>query len=470
VLGACRVVRRFMAPAVRHLCLIDWNWRSVFKRGACHSEQRDRSAILKRFSEGFPTVIASCFPAPGFSRAVVQLAARAVARVVQRPVQRLAALTTGLAVLACIAFPSPALAQPGALPPPVPPAINARAFVLIDFNTGQVLASQAADDRFEPASLTKLMTAYLTFNAIRQKRLMPSLVVPVSDHARKAEGSRMFIEQRIPVTVDELMRGMIIQSGNDASIALAEAVAGGEDAFAGAMTREAQRLGMKNTTFMNSTGLPDPKHFSTAMDLSRLAVSIIRDFPEFYSLYSQRDFTYNKIKQANRNRLLWLDPSVDGMKTGFTEAAGWCLMTSAKRGERRLISVVMGAPSESARISESQKLINYGFQFFDNFRLYSARQPVASLEVWKGSARRVQAGFETDLLATLPAGAGSRVKADLESVQPLMAPIAAGQKVGMLKLTLDGRAIGEYPVVALQAVEGANLFRRAWDSVRLMFK
>ena len=373
-------------------------------------------------------------------------------------------------LLAALFLAPVARAQPGALPVPVPPAINARAYVLIDFATGQVLASQAADDRFEPASLTKLMTAYLTFNSIRQKRLMPTLVVPVSDRARKAEGSRMFIEQRIPVTVDELLRGMIIQSGNDASIALAEAVAGGEDAFADAMTREAQRLGMKNTSFRNSTGLPDAKHFSTASDLARLATAIVRDFPEFYSLYSQRDYTYNKIKQANRNRLLWLDPSVDGMKTGFTEAAGFCLVTSAKRGERRLVAVVLGAPSESARISESQKLINYGFQFFDNFRLYTARQPVASLAVWKGSSRMVDAGFEGDLLVTLPAGSGTRVKADLESVQPLVAPIAAGQRVGTLKLTLDGRQLAEYPVVALQEVQTANIFRRTWDSLRLMLK
>jgi serine-type D-Ala-D-Ala carboxypeptidase (penicillin-binding protein 5/6) len=376
------------------------------------------------------------------------------------------------ALVACVVFSAAAArgaAQPGALPPPVPPAINAKAFVLIDAATGTILAQQAADERFEPASLTKLMTAYLTFNAIRQKRLMPTLVVPISDRARKAEGSRMFIEQRIPVTVDELMRGMIIQSGNDASIALAEAIAGGEDAFASAMTREAQRLGMKSTSFMNSTGLPDPKHFSTANDLGRLAVAIIRDFPEFYGLYSQRDYTYNKIKQANRNRLLQLDPSVDGMKTGFTEAAGWCLVTSARRGERRLVSVVLGAPSESARISESQKLINYGFQFFDNFRLYSARQVVSSLAVFKGTARQVEAGFDSDLVVTLPAGSGSRVKADLESVQPLVAPVAAGQRVGTLKLTLDGRALAEYPVVALQPVEMANIFRRAWDSMRLMF-
>jgi D-alanyl-D-alanine carboxypeptidase (penicillin-binding protein 5/6) len=280
----------------------------------------------------------------------------------------------------------------------------------------------------------------------------------------------MFIDQRIPVTVDELMRGMIIQSGNDASIALAEAVAGGEDAFADAMTREAQRLGMKNTAFRNSTGLPDAKHFSTASDLARLATAIIRDFPEFYSLYSQRDYTYNKIRQANRNRLLWLDPSVDGMKTGYTEAAGFCLVTSAKRGERRLVAVVLGAPSERARISESQKLINYGFQFFDNFRLYGARQPVAALAVWKGASRTVDAGFDADLVVTLPAGSGSRVKAELESVQPLVAPIAAGQRVGTLKLALDGRPLAEYPVVALQDVQTANIFRRTWDSLRLMLK
>jgi len=318
-----------------------------------------------------------------------------------------------LALVASFAISGALRAQPAPLPVPAPPAINAKAYVLIDFTTGHVLAAQAADQRFEPASLTKLMTAYLTFSAIRQKRLMPSLVVPVSDHARKAIGSRMFIEQRIPVTVEELMRGMIIQSGNDASIALAEAIGGGEDAFADAMTREAKRLGMQNTQFRNSTGLPDAQHFSTAMDLSRLAAAIIRDFPEFYGMYSQRDYTYNKIRQANRNRLLWLDPSVDGMKTGYTEAAGFCLVTSARRGERRLIAVVLGAPSENARISESQKLLNYGFQFFDNFRLYAARQPVASLDVWKGAARQVQAGFESDLVTTLPAGSGARVKADL---------------------------------------------------------
>jgi D-alanyl-D-alanine carboxypeptidase (penicillin-binding protein 5/6) len=376
----------------------------------------------------------------------------------------LAALLCGL----CMA--GAATAQPGALPPPTPPAINARAWILVDHDTGQVLAAQAADERVEPASLTKLMTAYLAFNAVRQKRLAPTQVVPVSDRARKAIGSRMFVDQRVPVTVDELLRGMIVQSGNDASIALAEAVAGGEDAFAAAMTREAQRLGMRNTAFLNATGLPDAGHYSTAADLARLASAILRDFPEFYPLYSLRDYTYNKIRQPNRNRLLLLDPSVDGMKTGHTEAAGWCLVSSARRGERRLVAVVLGAPSESARIAESQKLLNYGFQFFDNFRLYSARQTVGALEVWKGSSRQVKAGFESGLVVTLPAGSGPRVKAELESVQPLMAPVAAGQRVGTLRLTLEGRPLAEYPVTALEAVEVAGVLRRAWDGLRLMFR
>ena len=380
----------------------------------------------------------------------------------------------GLALLAgllCGAVPvRDALAQPGALPLPTPPAINARAWMLVDHDTGQVLTAQAADERVEPASLTKLMTAYLAFNAIRQKRLAPTQVVPISDRARKAIGSRMFIDQRVPVTVDELLRGMIVQSGNDASIALAEAVAGGEDAFAAAMTREAQRLGMRNTAFLNATGLPDAGHYSSAADLARLASAILRDFPEFYPLYSLRDYTYNKIRQPNRNRLLLLDPSVDGMKTGHTEAAGWCLVSSARRGERRLVAVVLGAPSESARIAESQKLLNFGFQFYDNFRLYAPRQAVGSLEVWKGSSRQIKAGFESGLMVTLPAGSGPRVKAELESVQPLMAPVAAGQRVGTLRLTLDGRPLAEYPVVALEAVEVANVLRRAWDGLRLMFK
>lgn len=366
----------------------------------------------------------------------------------------------------------PAFAQQATAPLPVPPVppVAARSFLLMDFQSNQVLASQNIHERVEPASLTKLMTAYLTFTALRQKQLQASQSVPVSERAWRAEGSRMFIEPNRPVTVDELMRGMIVQSGNDACIALAEAIAGSEETFAQMMNREAQRLGMKNTSFVNSTGLPHPQHYSTAYDLALLAAAIIRDFPEYYPLYSQKEYRYNNISQPNRNRLLWTDPTVDGVKTGHTEAAGYCLITSARRGERRLVSVVLGAASDSVRAQESQKLLNYGFQFYDTVRLYAKGQPVDKpLQVWKGSLNTVKAGFARDLFVSVPKGSGERLKATLETQKPLIAPIAAGQKVGMVKLSLDGKPYAEYPLVALESVSIANVFGRAWDSLRLLF-
>jgi D-alanyl-D-alanine carboxypeptidase (penicillin-binding protein 5/6) len=280
----------------------------------------------------------------------------------------------------------------------------------------------------------------------------------------------MFIEPRKPVTVEELMRGMIVQSGNDACIALAELIAGSEEAFAQLMNRQAQQLGMTNTSFMNSTGLPNPQHYSTAQDLALLAIAIIRDFPEFHPLYAMKEFRYNNITQANRNRLLWSDPTVDGMKTGYTENAGYCLITSARRGERRLISVVLGTASESARATESQKLLNYGFQYYDSVKLYEKNQPVASLPIWKGSGNSVKAGFLNDLYVSLPKGQADKVKANLESRQPLLAPVAAGQKIGVMKLTLDGKPYAELPVVALEDVALAGILGRGWDSIRLLFK
>lgn len=358
-------------------------------------------------------------------------------------------------------------AQP--LNPPAP-AIAANAYLLLDFQSGQTIVSHNAHERVEPASLTKLMTAYLTFTALRQKSLRPDQTVSVSERAWRAEGSRMFIEPRKPVTVDELIRGMVVQSGNDASIALAEAIAGSEEVFAQMMNREAQRLGMKDTNFTNSTGLPHPQHYSTAYDLALLAAAIIRDFPEYYPLYSTKEYRYNNISQANRNRLLWTDPTVDGMKTGYTEKAGYCLITSAKRGERRLISVVLGADSEAARAAESQKLLNYGFQFYDTVRLYEKNQPVATLRIWKGAADTVKAGFAGDVYLTLPKGQAARLKASVESLQPLLAPIRAGQVVGTLKLTLDGKPYREMPVVALDSVPLAGILGRGWDSLRLLFK
>jgi D-alanyl-D-alanine carboxypeptidase (penicillin-binding protein 5/6) len=361
----------------------------------------------------------------------------------------------------------PALAQ---LPLPTAPAVEARAWLLFDYNSGQVLASHNANERFEPASLTKLMTAYLAFGALKQKSLKPDQVIPVSTRAWKAEGSRMFIEPKKPVTVDELLRGMIIQSGNDASVALAEAIGGSEEVFAQMMNREAKRLGLVNTNFTNATGLTGPQLHSSAQDLAQLVVALIRDYPEHYALYSQKEYRYNNITQANRNRLLWLDPTVDGVKTGYTENAGYCLITSARRGDRRLVSVVLGTASESARATESQKLLNWGFQFYDSVRLYARNQPVTQLQVWKGSSDMLKAGFTSDLYVALPKGQGDKIKASVESLQPLLAPISPGQRVATLKLEIDGKPYRELPVVALEAVPVAGIFGRAWDTLRLLFK
>jgi D-alanyl-D-alanine carboxypeptidase (penicillin-binding protein 5/6) len=353
---------------------------------------------------------------------------------------------------------------------PPPPAIAAKAWLLYDFTSTQAIISSNEHERVEPASLTKLMTAYIAFSALKQKTLTPEQVVPVSERAWKAPGSRMFIEPRKPVKVEELLHGMITQSGNDACIALAEAIAGSEEVFAQMMNREAQRLGMKDTNFVNATGLPDPKHYSTAYDLGLLASALIRDFPEYYPLYSLREYRYNNINQPNRNRLLWLDPNVDGMKTGYTENAGFCLVASAKRGTRRLLSVVLGANSDSGRAQESQKLLNYGFQFYDAVKLYDSGQAVSTLEVWKGTESRLKAGFQSDFYVSVPRGLADQLKADMVSMQPLLAPISVGQKVGTVKVTLQNKLLGEYPVVALQNVAVAGFFGRTWDGMRLWFK
>ena len=353
---------------------------------------------------------------------------------------------------------------------PQAPTIAAKSWLLLDYSTGQALASYNPDDRVEPASLTKLMTAYVVLGALKEGKLTPTQAVPVSERAWKTPGSRMFIEPKKPVTVDELLRGMIVQSGNDACIALAEAVAGSEEAFAQMMNREAQRLGLKATRFANATGLSDPQHYSTARDLGALAAALIRDYPEHYPLYALRDYTYNRITQANRNRLLWLDPAVDGVKTGHTENAGYCLVASAKRGPRRLLSVVMGAASDGMRTQESQKLLNFGFQFFDAVKLYGKDQEVSRLRVWKGAQNIVRAGFLEDFTLSLPKGMAENLKASLVSQQPLMAPVLKGQRIATLKLSLDDRPSGEYPVVARETVPVAGMIGRAWDAMRLWFE
>ena len=351
------------------------------------------------------------------------------------------------------------------------PTVVGHAWLVADMSSDQILGSEKADERFEPASLTKLMTAYLVFTALHEKKLSLQQQVPVSEHAWKAPGSRMFIEPGKPVTVEQLIEGMEVQSGNDACIALAEAVAGSQDIFVQMMNREAQRLGMKNTHFMNPTGLPDPQHYSTAHDIYLLASAIIRDFPaEYAKYYSQKEFTYNNITQRNRNRLLWLDPGVDGVKTGHTEAAGYCLVASAKHGPRRLMSVLLGATSEQMRAQESLKLLNWGYQFFDSVKLYDKDQTVKSLEVWKGVARQVKAGFDHAIMISVPKGDADKLKAELLSQQPLVAPVAQGQRIGTLRLTLYGKPVGEYPLLALEPVGVAGIFGRAWDTLRLWMK
>jgi D-alanyl-D-alanine carboxypeptidase (penicillin-binding protein 5/6) len=367
---------------------------------------------------------------------------------------------------------SAAMAQT-ALPPPL---IAAKSWLLLDATSNQVLASQDPSMRIEPASLTKIMTAYLAFSAIKEKRLDANQMVNVSVRAWKVDpsSSKMFIEPRTPVKVNDLLYGLIVQSGNDAAVTLAEAVAGTEDAFVALMNREAQRIGMKATRFGNSHGLPHPDNFSTAEDLAILASRLILDHPDYYKIYSTRDFTYNKIKQPNRNRLLWLDPTVDGMKTGHTAAAGYCLIASAKRpnagGERRLISVVLGTVSDQTRAQESQKLINWGFQNFDTVKLYAKGQAVATPEVWKGTQNQVKVGFTRDIYVTVPKGVAEKMKPVLERKDPLVAPVAVNSNVGTLKMMVDGKPLTELPVVALEQVNQASIFGRAWDSVRLWMK
>ncbi len=363
-----------------------------------------------------------------------------------------------------------ASAAPIALPQLPPPQLAARAWLLLDYNSGQILAQQNPDEHIQPASLTKLMTAYLTFTALVQKRLTPDQVIPVSEHAWRVEGSRMFIQPGKPVTVDELIHGMIVQSGNDATIALAEAIGGSEPQFVQMMTLQAAKLGMSNTRYMDATGLPNPQHYTSVRDLSKLAAALVRDFPQYYPLYSIKEYRYNNISQANRNRLLWQDPYVDGMKTGHTEAAGFCQVTSAKRNGRRLIGVVVGAESDSARSVESHKLINYGFEAFDTGKLYAAGQAVTQLPVWKGSSSKLKAGFSQDVYVSVPKGQLSQLKVQMITRQPLLAPISKNQPVGQVNLLLGDKVIAQRPLLALEDVSVAGIFGRAIDTIRLWFK
>lgn len=357
------------------------------------------------------------------------------------------------------------------------PTIAAKSYLLLDATSNQVLAAQEPDLRIEPASLTKIMTAYLVFAALKEKKLDLNQSVNVSTHAWKVDSSssKMFIEPNKPVSINELLYGLIVQSGNDAAVALSETVAGSEEAFVVQMNREAERIGMKSSHFANPHGLPSPENYATARDLSLLAARLIADFPDYYkTYYSTKSFTYNKITQPNRNRLLWLDPTVDGMKTGHTEAAGYCLVSTANRpngsGSRRLISVITGTASDQIRAQESLKLLNWGFLNFDTVKLYDKGQAVATPEVWKGTQPQIKIGFDRDLYVTLPKGSAAKLKPALERKDPLVAPIAQNNKVGSMKMMLDGKPVAEFPVLALEKVDQASIFGRAWDSIRLLLK
>ena len=349
------------------------------------------------------------------------------------------------------------------------PAIAARAWISIDAVTGQVVASFNPDMKIEPASLTKIMTAYVAFNALKQKRLTLDQDINVSQSAWKTRGSRMFIEPRKPVSVDELLKGMIIQSGNDASVAIAEAVAGSEAAYATMMNQQAQALGMTNTNFVNVTGLPDPEHVTTVRDLSTLARHMILDHAEYFPYYSTREFTYNKIRQTNRNRLLWADPSIDGMKTGFTDAAGYCLVATAHRGDRRVITVIVGSSSTATRAEDSLKLLNWTFQNFETIKLFDKGHPAVQARVWEGQTDVANLGTLEPLWLTVPRGKAGDVKPVAKRPDPLFAPLEQGQKVGTLTLTIDDRLLMTQPLEVLEAVERAGFFGRMADKVRMWF-
>lgn len=360
---------------------------------------------------------------------------------------------------------------------PQPPELAVKAYILKDTNSNTVLAEQNSDARIEPASLTKLMTAYLTFEALKNGDIKLNEKIRISQHAYEAEGSRMFIEPRKPVEIEALLYGLIVQSGNDAAIALAEHVASDEGVFAQRMNDKAAQLGMIATHFVNATGLPDAEHYTTANDLMRLSEALINDFPEdFKKYYQTKSYTYNKIKQDNRNRLLWLDPHVDGLKTGHTKSAGYCLIATAQRDGIRHIAITLGAKSKADRTSETQKLLNFGFQNYETVRIYAkaeliknkSQQPV-NLTVWKGSSKTLSVTVANDLIVTVPKAQVPTLSAAIQSMQPLVAPIKEGQTVGKVNVTLAGEVIQSVPLVAADSVQSAGFFGRIWDAIRLYF-
>lgn len=380
-------------------------------------------------------------------------------------------LAPGAALAALIIFTAaPALADMTRLPIPAPPQINASSYAVLDATSGRLLAAMEPDKRVPPASLTKLMTAYVVFHALRAGHISLDDQAPVSRNAYRTEGSRMFIEVNDKVRVEDLIRGMIIQSGNDASVALAEYIAGSEAVFAELMNSYAQELGMLSSHFENSTGLPGEMHYSTARDMATLATAIVTEFPDYYRWYSEREFSYNDITQQNRNRLLWQDSTVDGMKTGYTEAAGYCLVSSASRDGMRIVSAVMGTPSTRARLDASQALLNYGFRFFETHRLYAAGDRIDTARVWKGEAEFADLGVDHDVYVTIPRGAYDRLQPTVTLARTLYAPVDRGADVGRLKVMLDGEVVHSAPLKTLDSVPEGGFFSRVADEVRLWFE
>jgi len=356
-----------------------------------------------------------------------------------------------------------------ASPVPSPPKLAAKSFLLIDYNSGRILAEKNINKKIEPASITKLMTAYVVYKELAEGRLSLDEEVIVSKKAWKMKGSKMFIEVGKKITIDTLLKGVIIQSGNDATVALAEHIAGSESTFADYMNQHAQELGMLNTNFVNSTGWPNKNHVTTAADLAKLASAIIREFPEQYSRYKEKEFTYNNIKQYNRNKLLWRDKSVDGFKTGHTESAGYCLVASAKREDMRLISIVLGTKSEKARENVSQSLLSYGFRFYESNKLYSAGESLNSARVWMGANETVSLGVSEDLYVTIPRGQYKKLDAQLNVNKEIEAPLTKGQQLGVVSIKLEGKEIISQPLIALQSVDEGSLWQRGKDHIIKLF-
>lgn len=352
---------------------------------------------------------------------------------------------------------------------PAPPNLSAKAWLLIDHNSGRVLVEHNSHQRVEPASLTKMMTAYVVLYTMRNGSVSAEDMVRVSEKAWRMKGSRMFIEVNSLVSVDELLKGMIIQSGNDASVALAEHVAGNEDAFVDLMNQHARSLGMTETNFTNSTGWPNAEHYTTPHDLAILSRALIRDFPDYYTWYRIKEYTYNNIRQFNRNRLLWLDDKVDGIKTGHTESAGYCLVASARKDDMRLISIILGTDSDNARASSSRKLLSYGFRFYETFLLHRANEPLENMRIWKGENETVPLGLQEDLYITIPRGQRNKVNANMTVETMLVAPAKKGQTYGNVNIMLGEEKLRQQSLVALEDVPEGGLWRQMIDNIKLLF-